>query len=132
MLTIEDWGMLIGKKVKFFGNKNYTFMLKGVDEREKYPLFSDDNKHSKESCKPLMRRPSQLTEDEAKIIVERWDGNKVMDIQHTGEGYIAWIDLTGRRKIFEYSAPQIGIYMIQLGIDIMGWIEQGLAIEERI
>jgi len=122
-LTIQDWGMMIGKKVQFIeytGEKGIGFLTGITKDIHRTPsLWIDyDYEFDLDSCKPIMRTVDQMTEKEFQ------EFNKIAKFKDTRRFYcLSFFNLK--------DSPEKIKWLIQNGFDVFNWINQNLAIKQE-
>lgn len=110
-LTPQEWGLLIGQEVMTPDGKAIVDTVSSIYMAAEFGAMGPDFVELYEfgdgfNCKPILRRMESMTEGEA----------KELDV------------------VYEYMGgylprPPEAIRMISAGFDILGWIDQGLAVD---
>lgn len=120
-LTVQDWGMMIGRKVMHVHEDGETYIdvLVGLIERYdcsiELNLFDCDYVNSRE-CKPILKRLENISEEDSQLLDEQFGFLKTTKDN-------GGVDIIGQVKLFDW--------LTQKGYDIRGWIDAGLAIDYK-
>ncbi len=139
MLTINDWGKMIGKKVRVYECKWYDptktlphdTVLRGcyVGNKDVIVLCVNRADHPRgQDCKPILKTFDQMTEGECRYIAE-----KFLDYIENVEmvkGFVKTNFINGIFRDTNKNPWELVDYLDSIGIDQRGWIEKGLAIKE--
>lgn len=146
-LTIQDWGLMIGQKVRVNYCKWYNrefphdTTLNGLHPGFKnevvlhvnsadHPIGSD--------CKPILRELEQITDEEKKefIKLKNWSTNEKIDsfqLRNYSLSGLSVVTVRCKGDFLDHHVSSVGAYLwfIKKGIDIFGWIDAGLAIKKE-
>ena len=129
-LTIQDWGLMIGQKVKW---KNKNFYLLAVD-MHRLSLMAPKGKNThyahiiNDKPKPILRTLDQMIEEEKKEFAKIF--HKGYEITNIFESSIFYKKCGGFKGEIEHDIKSYD-WLTQKGFDVRGWIDAELAIREE-